>query len=70
MTCAAHTAELGPLPHTLQDVQAVRAQGQWFAMSVSSPGHEAMAEVLFSALKPYNVLSSQKMSGDFSSSIC
>lgn len=35
-------------------VQAVRAQRQWFAMSLSSPSHEAMTEVPFSALKPYS----------------
>lgn len=70
MTCTAHAAELGPLPHTVQRVQAVREQGQWFAMSLSSPGHKAMTEVLFSVLKPNSVLSTQEMSGDFSSSIC
>lgn len=68
MTCTTHAAELGPLPHTVQLVHAGKAQ--WFAMSVSSPAHGAMAEVPFSALKSYRVLSTQKTSGDFSSSIC
>lgn len=57
MTCTAHAAELGPLPHTVQRVQAVRAQRQWFAMSLPSPGHKAMTEVPFGALKLYAVLS-------------
>lgn len=38
----------------------VGAQGQWVIVSVSSPGHKAIAEVLSSAWKPYSVLGTQK----------
>lgn len=57
VTSTVHVAELGLHLCTVKHVQAVRAWGQYFALSLSCQSwHKAVAEVPFSALKSYGVL--------------
>lgn len=67
--CTAHEAELGPLPHTLQ-CSGSESTGATVCQVPASPGHKAVAEVLLSSLKLCGVLSTQKLPGALSSSIC
>lgn len=57
VTSTVHVAELGLHLCTVKHVQAVRAWGQYFALSLSCQSwHKAVVEVPFRALKSYGVL--------------
>lgn len=57
VTSTVHVAELGLHFCTVKHVQAVRAWGQYFALSLSCQSwHKAVVEVPFRALKSYGVL--------------
>lgn len=65
VTRTAHVAELGPLLHIVQHVQAERDRESALPHPYAAcPGHKAVAEVPFSALKSCSVLTTQEMSGD------
>lgn len=71
VTSTAHVAELGLLLFSVHHVQAVRAWGQHFAMSLSSQSQaQSSGRSPISALKSYSILTTNEMSADSSSCIC